>query len=141
MATADIRGTVGAADLVTVAGFDIVGNVGFEIVTPVVPDTTLPVVGNYSPSAGSQITATTRIEFDVTDDSGSFCAVMITASFQDGSWEVVHTGSQFSPRYAAGSARTTIANGYHYNLLRAGGWPYSPTIISYAIDAAGNQST
>lgn len=135
---------------IDVLAIDTVGNVTTASRTFPVPagpgapgastDTTPPVVDNYDPLPGTTIAATDTISFDVTDDSGSFCSVMITASFPDGSWEVVHTGDAFAPRYAAGSSRTVIANGFRYTCRRAGGWPASPTIVSFPVDAAGNPS-
>lgn len=105
------------------------------------PDTVLPVVDNYSPVPGTTIGNTDAVAFDVTDDSGLFCFILVTLFFSDtGKWEVVHTGVAFAPRYNAGSGRTVITNGFRYTVRRAGGWNLVPTVITYAIDAAGNES-
>lgn len=115
---------------------------GTVIIPPPVPDTTPPVVSNYDPAQNTAISSTTAIEFDVTDETGQFCSIMVTAFFANtGAWEVIHTGSAFSPTYLAGSGRSVITNGFHYIVRRTGGWSLSPTIITFAVDAGGNEST
>lgn len=105
------------------------------------PDVVAPVVSNYSPAAGATITPLTALSFDVTEESGEFCKIMVTAFFAaTGEWEVIHTGDQFAPRYIAGSSRVPIANGFSYTVRRTGGWLSSPTLQTFAIDAAGNES-
>lgn len=105
-------------------------------------DSTAPIVSNYNPAPNTTIAQNSSITFDVTDDSGSFCSLMVTAYFADsGEWEVIHTGETFSPRYTGGSGVAVIPNGFRYVVRRTSGWARSPTIIVYAIDAAGNEST
>lgn len=104
-------------------------------------DSVAPVVGNYDPAPNTAIAATASVSFDVTDDSEEFANIIITASFPSGVWEVVHAGGHFSPRYTAGSSRAPITSGFRYTCRRAGGWPSAPTIIVYALDAAGNESS
>jgi hypothetical protein len=104
-------------------------------------DSTAPVIGNFSPAQGSQIDANQSIYFEVTDTSGTFRRIIVHAVFEDGIEEVVHDGSSFRGRYQVGNTRVIITNGWAYTLLRYGGWPSSPTIRIFAIDAAGNERT
>lgn len=112
--------------------------------TPV--DSTAPVVDNYDPVAGTPITPTQQISFDVTDESG-LAATFVTAYFPTtGMWEVVFSTTGFAPRYAGRSSRSAIANGFRYTIGRVGGWPRNsnvvegPTIYTHAIDGGGNES-
>lgn len=120
----------------TVANYTVPDGVG----TGGDSDAVAPIVDNYDPAVGSTITATQALSFDVTDDTGTFSSIVITAYFPDGSWEVIHTGTQFAPRYAASSSRAAIANGFRYTCRRVGGWSGNPTIVSFPVDAAGNVS-
>jgi hypothetical protein len=105
------------------------------------PDTTKPVVSNFSPASGSTITKATKVSFDVTDDAGVFRRIIIVFSFAGVSIvEIVHDGQTFRGPYTNGSVRTPIDSGYHYVLGRIGGWPGSPTIEVYAIDTSGNEA-
>lgn len=123
-------------------GFAVVGESDVFAPEPEpTPDTTAPVVGDYDPPANADLSPTGTISFSVTDESGVFCSIMITMAYPDGSWEVVHTGTAFAPRFAAGSGRSVIADGFRYTLRRAGGWHAVPTIHAFVVDAAGNAST
>lgn len=105
-------------------------------------DSIAPIVDNYDPAPGTAISNTDTVAFDVTDDTGFFCKIMITAYFADSTlWEVVHDGVSFSPRYAFGASRTPITNGFRYVVRRVGGWSLAPTIRTYAIDLGGNEAT
>jgi hypothetical protein len=105
------------------------------------PDTTKPVVSNFSPAAGSTITKATKVSFDVTDNAGVFRRIIVIFSFAGVSVvEIVHDGQTFRGPYTNGSTRTPISTGYHYTLGRIGGWPGSPTIEVYAIDVSGNEA-
>lgn len=104
------------------------------------PETTPPVVSNFDPSPGSQIQRTAPVGFDVTDDSGAFSRIMVTAWFKDtGIQEVVHDGDGFVGYYTATSSRVPITGGFRYSVARFGGWTSAPTIRVYPIDAVGNQ--
>lgn len=107
------------------------------------PDETPPEVGNLSPAPGTPITTTTPLAFDVTDDSGAFRRVLLAVAFTTGSLagvtELVHDGDAFVGHYSVGCSRTPIAGGFRYTILRAGGWPASPTLRVFAFDRSGNE--
>lgn len=120
------------------------------IVVVVPPNAVAPLVSNVSPPTGTPIARSAPVFFDVTDDSGLFRRVIVTATFQDkplngtyvdGTVEVVHDGDTFSAAYGQGALRTLITNGFHYRVQRVGGWPFAPTIRAYAIDQSGNENS
>lgn len=109
---------------------------------PIVPDTTPPVVDNYDPPQDTAISPTASVSFDVTDNLGEFHCIMITV-FYPGTltWEVIHTGTGFAPRFNAGSSRVPITNGYRYTVRRRGGWLSSPfQVFPFAVDSDGNEN-
>jgi hypothetical protein len=118
-----------------------------EIITPrygttpteVIPDTTPPSISNFSPTPGNNLTRSQVISFDVTDDVG-LRLIKIEAVFAPGSTiEVVHNGFVFNTMYSnASNTRTPITGGYHYTILRDGGWPGAVTFTPYAVDTSGN---
>lgn len=111
---------------------------GFEWEGIVAGDVTVPVVSNFSPVSGSTIGRTQAISFDVTDEL-ELANVFVSAYFPDsGSWEVVHDGAQFAPFYASGSTRSAIAGGFHFSLVRSGGWPANVTVRVRPVDGGGN---
>jgi hypothetical protein len=100
-----------------------------------------PVVGNIRPAAGTSITPSESLGFDVTDTDNALAAVAIGASFAGSlTTELIYDGTTFQPLYAANSTRTAIANGLRFSLVRAGGWPGTPTITPLVLDAAGNEN-
>lgn len=113
---------------------------GFTVNEPVLPVDYPPQVSNVEPTVGTAIARTDPVFFDVTDDSGAFRRIIVTATFADGSSEVVHDGDNFAARYGATSTRDPILNGWRYRVRRTGGWPYGPTIRAYAIDPEGNEN-
>lgn len=130
------------ASLVSDPGGTAPYNHDYQAVAPATPDTTLPVVDNFAPAEDTSINPTDSVAFDVTDDSDDFHSIMITVFYPDSStWEVIHTGAQFAPRFGAGSGRVAITNGYRYTVRRQGGWLNTPfKIYPFAVDAAGNQN-
>ncbi len=104
-------------------------------------DSTPPVVANFAPAAASSINAAAAVAFDVTDNIGEHLVQVVTAIHSDGTAEVVWDGA-FRGRFAAGSTRTPIANGFHFTMLRSGGWPAAGlTIRVFAIDLDANHVT
>lgn len=103
-------------------------------------DTTPPAIGNFVPTVGSTILPASSVQFDVTDASG-LRRVILIAEFADGSWDAVHDGDSFSPKYAAASTRAPITNGYTFSVARVGGWLLSPTFRIVAIDLMGNETS
>ena len=103
------------------------------------PNVVAPVVGNFLPAGNASIEATDPIQFDVTDDQGSFARIIVTVTLA-GVTEVVHDGSQFRGLYAGLSARTLITNGFRFKVARQGGWTASPTFETFANDLAGQEA-
>jgi hypothetical protein len=101
-------------------------------------DATPPVVGEYDPAPGTKIGPTQPLSFSVTDDSGSFAAVLVAVAFPTGVAELVHDNDGFLSPYGT-SVRAPITGGYRYTLRRSGGWPASPTVRTIPVDARGNK--
>lgn len=106
-------------------------------------DDTPPVVSNVSPTNLDQLAPTATVQFDVTDDSGSFCFIGVNVVFAGlGIQEVIHDGDGFGVRYVALSSRVPITDGFRYTIRRSGGWPATAAELRIkAIDAAGNEAT
>lgn len=106
------------------------------------PTPTPPVVGSFSPAPGTSITASTPLEFSVTDNSGLFTRIILIADFRAlGIREIIHDGYAFGPNYRGPyNSIASIANGFRYSALRTGGWPESPTIQPFAIDREGTEN-
>jgi hypothetical protein len=102
---------------------------------------TPPVISNVVPAVASAIGPTDILSFDVTDSEG-FVRILLVADFPGiGIREVIHDGFSFSANYSTfGNSRSVITNGFHYTMLRSGGWPVSPVIIPYAIDTTGREN-
>lgn len=111
-----------------------------RIFTAPSPDSTAPTVSNISPAPGSTLGPATHVSFDVTDNLGGLrrVAVGVTAVGLQ-TREMPHDGTSFAANYG-GSTRTSIANGFHYDLVRAGGFPSFPSITVYAVDTSGNEA-
>ncbi len=103
-------------------------------------DETAPTVDNFDPPAGTPISRTRRLGFDV-KDNGTLRLTAVLVEFDGTSlYEVAWDGMAFSPLYAD-STRTTVTGGHRYELRRTGGWPVAPTVRVVAIDTAGNEAT
>lgn len=103
-------------------------------------DITRPVISNLNPTPGTPISTSQVISFDVTDNLGLFTRIIIIAVFGTAQ-EVVHDGANFAFIYQnASSTVTPITNGFHYTVLRSGGWPASVTFEPFAIDVSGNEN-
>lgn len=96
-----------------------------------------PEVTNVVPAAGTPITPTDEVRFDVTDDSGAFALLLVTVD-QRGVQEVVHDGVSFVGYYAELSTRELLTEGFRYRMRRSGGWTAPPQFRVYAVDAVGN---
>jgi len=105
------------------------------------PPSTPPFVGNFIPPQGQFIASNTFLTFDVIDPDG-FRLVLLTASFPSMNiYEVIHDGEAFGPNYNDGnSGRVAIEDGFHFSILRKGGWPTSPTIVPFVIDVFGTEN-
>jgi len=104
-----------------------------------VPDTTAPVVDNFSPANGATIAATDPIFFDTTDDRSVFARVLVAVT-QGDTTELAHDGDNFLAPYDTLSTRTNITDGFRYRLRRDGGWVDTATVRVFAIDPSGNEA-
>ena len=104
-------------------------------------DTVAPQISNMSPSGGTTITASTPISFDITDTNSSIANIMISIGFPNGTLETAFDGSSFRGPYNGYSTRTSITNGFHFLLVRGGGWLGTPSLEIFAIDVHGNVTT
>jgi hypothetical protein len=101
-------------------------------------DTTPPDVFDFQPAPGTRIGRSQPISFSVTDGSGSFALIFISAAYP-GVEEVVFDGTSFRAPYNGSPSPAAIAGGYRFTVTRAGGWPARPTIRTIPVDAAGNK--
>jgi hypothetical protein len=86
----------------------------------------------------SPITRDDPIIFKVHDSLG-LRVVFIYVNFGDGFWEVVHDGSGFSPTFSGPTnQRTSISDGYEFQILRDGGWPSTPVVRILPVNMQGN---
>lgn len=99
-------------------------------------DTTAPAITNFSPAGGTQILPGTLLTFDITDTALRLVAVV--AYYPDGIYEVVHDGTDFAAGYITTSTRSVISGGYHFSVLRTGGWLQAPTLRFPVVDGGGN---
>lgn len=114
-------------------GYNIGGNV----------DTTAPVISNVTPTSATNILGTQVVSFDVTDSESGFRRIIIKMFYDDGTWDLVHDGDNFGPKFqGAANTRTGIARGFHYTILMDGGWKIgnNPHLTPYAIDTGGNEN-
>lgn len=104
-------------------------------------DAVPPVVANVSPAPGTPLDPMQPVTFDVTDDTGLFRRILVTVRYAaTGQTEVVHDGDGFLGFYQLACTRDPITDGYHYSVLRDGGWPSSPTMRVFAFDRGGNEA-
>lgn len=101
-------------------------------------DDTAPTVSNPTPTPGTTLGEFDTFGFDVTD-AGGLLRVFVVAVFPTlNVKEVVHDGTEWSANYSG--TRTEITDGYQFaGILRAGGWPATPTFVIYPVDTAGNE--
>jgi hypothetical protein len=106
------------------------------------PEPTPPIVDGLIPAAGTNVSVSRVLQFDVTDTEG-FTRIIVKAQkvgvLLD---EVVHDGTQFGAMYQnASNTRTPITDGYRYTILRDGGWVVGgPTLTVYATDTRGAEA-
>jgi hypothetical protein len=101
-----------------------------------------PTISNVTPTPNTTISRTQTVGCDVTDADGAsdFRRVILAVELPNGAKEIVHDGSAFCTPYATSSARSSITNGYHYDIVRDGGWPSRFSLTVYAIDTTGNEA-
>lgn len=95
-------------------------------------------LSNVTP-ATSFILPSNEIEFDITDSSGTFSAIIVVSIvFPNlGYTEVVWDGVAFKDPYS-GSTRTPISGGYHYHLVRSSVWHDNVHLRVRYTDTVGN---
>lgn len=94
-----------------------------------------PQLLDLSPEPGSAIYKHTPIDFDVVDDQGLRLVEVQVDQFVR---EVAHDGDSFLHPYLS-SLRYAIVGGYHFQIVRAGGWATSPTFYLRALDRGFNE--
>lgn len=102
-----------------------------------------PAITNVVPPDGTSLRFSQSVSLDITDNSGEFRRIILAVSFPGlGIYEIVHDGDVFGPNYndTALNSRVAIDSGFHYVLLRRGGWPASPSLRTFAIDEGGNEA-
>lgn len=105
-------------------------------------DDTPPVIALVSPTAGQQIARMTPMVVDVTDAT-KLRRVFLVARFPGlGIAEVIYDGDGFETAYAGQSSLQSIAGGFRFSVLRAGGWPIGAAVElkCFAIDVDGNET-
>lgn len=115
---------------------------GVETIPPeyVPPVPTAPYVTNVVPSLVTPLFPHEAVSFDVLDPDG-FRRILVWASFVGQlAPELIYDGQTFTTLYAAGSTVSPITDGFHFVLLRTGGWPSAPTITPYAFDTTGQEN-
>lgn len=110
-------------------------------------DATPPVISNVNPPNGTPLgvdNASGRMQpvsFDITDLSPGIQVVVITCKFTDRAETLlVFNGTSFVyPFNSAQSSKTSITNGFHFQILQAQGWESSiENMFVYTVDQAGN---
>ncbi|RTL27581.1 MAG: hypothetical protein EKK55_05975 [Rhodocyclaceae bacterium] len=100
-----------------------------------------PTIGGFSPATGGSQTRTASVQVDVTDAEGASALVLvqITAITADGAQRRAAVAASFKTGFAAGSSRSSIANGYRYVIAwDAPGWPSTTAeLLVEAMNAHG----
>lgn len=104
-------------------------------------DLTPPQITNMTPSAGTTISASTPLGFDIIDPDSGIASIILAIGSPNGTVELAYDGSSFRGPYARYSTRTNITNGFHFALTRDGGWLGTPDLEIFAIDIHGNVTT
>lgn len=102
---------------------------------------TPPVLSNLTPAAGTPVSPSTPLQFDIVDADG-FALIIPMVQLDDFSVPepvargVLDADFAFEPRYAS-STRIAIVGGFRYTIRRTGGWTASPRLRTWAVDAFG----
>jgi hypothetical protein len=100
-----------------------------------------PVIDNVT--AEGDIEPYTVLELDTTDEKDSFRRIILAIEFPALKIkEIAFDGDGFGPMYTnASNSQTTISDGYHFTLLRDGGWPSGAVILTpFVIDTSGAEN-
>lgn len=107
--------------------------------TPSIP----PVITLVSPTLGT-IGLQTAIALETTDEANAFKRIVLVAEFPTSKIkEIVYDGAGFGPMYTnPANVSTPITNGYHFDILRDGGWIANdgPVLTPFVIDTSGGEA-
>jgi hypothetical protein len=99
-----------------------------------------PTVSGLSPASGGTIPTSQVISFNVTDfdvlgNPVAFDLIFVKVVFPNvGESDVVYDEDGFGPQYSNGSTSiTAISGGYHFTILRTGGW--IDTVVDLVVSA------
>lgn len=113
---------------------------------PEPPTPVAPIISNVTPAPGTPLAPTDHLALDATDDSGLFRRTILKVELWDGTTllrrDMVWDGDTFDPLYA-GSTVAAITGGFHFDLVRAAGWPAHPVSLSftgYLFDQQGSEN-
>lgn len=99
-------------------------------------DGAAPVVTLVAPLTGS-LEAFEPVVVDVTDNTALGRVFLVARMPASNLEELIYAGDRFTPQYAAQSSQVAIAGGFRFTVKRSAGWPSSPTLDAYAVDASG----
>lgn len=107
------------------------------------PTPPAPVIQNFNPGVGISITSGTILSFDVVDANGIapvYAAILANFVGQPVQ-ELVYNSVNFNAQYSnVHNTITPISGGFHFTLLRDGGWPTSVTLTPIAF-SSGSENT
>ena len=106
---------------------------------PTPPPDPPPVLEYVAPLPGMTIGRKQPVRFRVTDNLAMRRLIVIASIPTVSADEVVFDG-QLRRLYAGSSSAVPIEGGYELTVLRAGGWPGSPTFRVFAIDSKGSEA-
>jgi hypothetical protein len=107
------------------------------------PTPPAPVIQNFNPGVGVSITSGTILSFDVVDATGQapVYAAILANFVGNPIQELVYNSVNFNAQYSnASNTITPISGGFHFTLLRNGGWPGSVTLVPIAF-SSGSENT
>jgi hypothetical protein len=128
-----------------VTATDIHGNTAtqsFAYTTDYLPATNNPVISSFTP-APSAITTTQSIQVDITDVDVDLARILVYATKNDGSDDLIFDGltSGYTAAYSGLSTNTAITNGRRLIIAKSGGWDVTGfTLKVRAIDAGEREA-
>lgn len=111
-------------------------DLGGQATIPSTGDGAAPVVTLVSPLSGT-LEAFEAVVVDVTDNAALGRVFLVARMPASNLEELIYAGNRFTPQYAALSSQVAIAGGFRFTVKRSSGWPSSPTLDAYAVDASG----
>ena len=124
------------------ARLNFIGYIGQEAV--VIPTPIAPIVFAVTPTVSSAIGKMTPVALSTTDEDDSFKRIIIVVEFPISKIkEVVFDGNGWGPMYTnAYNTQTAITNGWHFTILRDGGWIVGdgPVLTPFVLDTTGAEN-